>query len=66
MGKRTNRTLAREDLVAFARWALDHMEREEEWSSDTLDDIASMAQNMRLARLDRHGMFKRIPLPNDC
>ena len=63
MGKRTNQARAREDLIAFARWTLDHMERNEEWSSDTLDSIAIMAQNFKLARIDRDGMFKRVPLP---
>ena len=66
MTKRTNRDNARDDLIAFAKWTLATLEREEEWSADTLDNIASHALAMNVAKLDRHGMFTRVQLPTDC
>lgn len=49
-------------LLKFADQALDLMEREQEWSAGTLDDIASLAYQSGLARNnDDTGLFERTP-----
>lgn len=50
----------RDRLVEFALITLSVMEYDEEWSADTLDEIASVATRLNLAKLDEDSMFKII------
>jgi hypothetical protein len=44
----------------FAFFVLRLLEREQEWSADTVDEISSAAMNLRLADMDGEGNFKVI------
>ena len=42
----------------FAFFVLRLLEREQEWSADTVDEISSAAMDLRLADMDGEGNFK--------
>jgi len=44
----------------FAFFVLRLLEREKEWSADTVDEISSAAMDLRLADMDGEGNFKVI------
>lgn len=45
-------------LIEFAECVLARLENDEEWSSDTTDDIATMAHDMGLSETGDDGMFR--------
>ena len=44
----------------FSIFVLRVLEREKEWSADTIDEIADAAMDLRLADMDSEGNFKAI------
>lgn len=47
-------------LIEFAERALTTLENQEEWSSDTPEDIADIAMELGLAKTDNYGFFKVV------
>lgn len=47
------------EMVRFAEAVLNMMQRDDEWSADTLDDIANLAVSLDLATSDDQGKFIR-------
>jgi predicted transcriptional regulator len=44
--------------IAFANDVLEILESDEEWSAETVDDIASRAIDLGLAHTDNEGYFR--------
>jgi hypothetical protein len=57
--KRTRRDLVRrEALVRFAELTLAQMQADQDWGSDTMQEIAGFAFNLKLAYSGRDSMFR--------
>ena len=46
-------------LAQFGAEVLAILEEQDEWSADTLDDIANAAVNLDLAQADQYSMFEQ-------
>jgi hypothetical protein len=57
-------TTQEKTLIEFAQNALRIMEEHDEWSADTLDEIATFAFDTGLAKLGENGNFQSNSIPS--
>ena len=55
----------RDRCLLFAIATLRLLEREKEWSADTVDEISFFAQDLSLADLDENGYFRVKPVDKE-
>jgi hypothetical protein len=55
----------RDRALLFTIATLRLLEREKEWSADTVDEISFFAQDLSLADLDENGYFRVKPVDKE-